>query len=899
MKGYHFIDEDGTFVLEQPEETSYLYFPIAGEQGLKSSLTPSFGGDAKLSQNEFLLQPVSAEELHNNKSTRNFWCHIPGGISWSATGCSSWQKALRFTGKEEQSTLEAGMLWQKVIRSSKDYPFRSEVLSFVPATGSAVELMLVKIVNDKTEPVTFLPTAAVPIFGRSADNLRDHRHVTSLLHQIDTISSGVVVQPSLSFDERGHKINQRLYYVCGFTGTGELPTGFFPIAEDFIGEGGSYEWPRAVVENLQPCGSQVHKEGYEAAGAIRFAETVLKPGESKSFILLIGSTEQREEIEQVQAEYGTEEKVLHCLEETKQYWRRQQNIQYHTSDANFDQFMQWVSIQPVLRRIYGCSFLPHHDYGRGGRGWRDLWQDCLALLIQNPDGVRELLHSNIGGVRMDGTNATIIGEAPGEFIADRNHITRVWMDHGFWPLFTIGFYLDQTGDYELLLKQAPYFKDPQIMRGTEQDSLWESGQGNWQKDQEGTVYYGTVLEHLLLENLTAFYETGEHNHIRLRGGDWNDALDMAWERGESVTFSAAYAGNLETLSGLLQKLKQKLNCEEILIAEEIELLLQTESSLFSDTERKNALLHSYCDTCRHQISGEKISVAVSKIADCLHKMAEWQKGHIRQEEFLCEGEEGWFNGYYDNHGNAVEGNFPLGVRMTLTGQVFPILSGTATEEQISKITASANHYLYCQELGGYRLNTDFKERKTDLGRMFGFAYGHKENGAVFSHMAVMYANALYRRGFVREGYQALNSLYRQAMNFERSRIYPGIPEYFNTRGRGMYHYLTGAASWYLMTVVTEMFGAEGMDGALCLSPKLLPEQFDVEGKAEISFTFAGHSWHVIYRNEQYRAYEDYRIADAFLDGARLEVGARSVRIPAEQMIKLSKEQIHEVAIALS
>ena len=42
--------------------------------------------------------------------------------------------------------------------------------------------------------------------------------------------------------------------------------------------------------------------------------------------------------------------------------------------------------------------------------------------------------------------------------------------------------------------------------------------------------------------------------------------------------------------------------------------------------------------------------------------------------------------------------------------------------------------------------------------MFGFAYGEKENGAVFSHMAVMFANALYKRGFVKEGHRALDAL---------------------------------------------------------------------------------------------------------------------------------------------
>ena len=42
-----------------------------------------------------------------------------------------------------------------------------------------------------------------------------------------------------------------------------------------------------------------------------------------------------------------------------------------------------------------------------------------------------------------------------------------------------------------------------------------------------------------------------------------------------------------------------------------------------------------------------------------------------------------------------------------------------------------------------------------MGRMFGFAYGEKENGAVFSHMAVMYANALYQRGFAKRRLESI------------------------------------------------------------------------------------------------------------------------------------------------
>ena len=67
---------DETFTLDHPELTSYLYFPLANETGVMSSITPNLSGDSKISQNAFLMPPVSSENLHNDKSSRNIWCRI-------------------------------------------------------------------------------------------------------------------------------------------------------------------------------------------------------------------------------------------------------------------------------------------------------------------------------------------------------------------------------------------------------------------------------------------------------------------------------------------------------------------------------------------------------------------------------------------------------------------------------------------------------------------------------------------------------------------------------------------------------------------------------------------------------------------------------------------------------
>ena len=799
-------------------------------------------------------------------------------------------------------------MWHKIYHELPMKGFSSEILSFVPCTDDTVELMMVTLHNNSKEAVKVQPVAAIPIYGRSADNLRDHRHVTSLLHRIYTLEEGIAVNPVLTFDERGHKKNRVQYYVLGAEGDGTKPVGFYPVVEDFIGEGGSLAAPGALYEGLTPQKAGIEIDGYEALGGIVYADKKLEAGESASWLIMMGIQENDNveadsvwmtSLQQIYSRYASLNNLNQAYEQTKQTWRERVKASYQSGNHEFDQFMNWVSFQPILRRIYGCSFLPHHDYGRGGRGWRDLWQDCLALLMMNPDGVRRMLIDNYGGVRVDGTNATIIGTKPGEFIADRNHITRVWMDHGMWPLLTTAFYIDQTGDLSILLEKAPYFKDAQIIRGTAKDANWNETQGCWQRDAQGDIVQGSILEHILIQHLTAFYEVGEHNHMRLRGADWNDALDMANERGESVAFTAAYAGNLRTLAELLAALEQRLNLQEVELLAELEPLWKQDAIYYGNIAAKQMSLNEYCRSCSHQVSGRRKKVAIKVIADKLTQMSEWIMNHIRETEWIEDKNQGWFNSYYDNHARAVEGYFDSGVRMMLTGQVFAIMSGTAQEEQIRQIVKAADAYLYDAKAGGYRLNTDFHERKDDLGRMFGFAYGHKENGAVFSHMTTMYANALYQRGFAREGYKALRTLYEQAANFEVSRIYPGIPEYFNDRGRGMYHYLTGAASWYMMTVVTQMYGVRGRLGDLCLSPKLLAEQFDKEHRAAVSVEFAGVPIEVVYHNDGLCDYGAYRIEQVRLDEEEIEITPdREVSIPKNKVTRLSHDGTHRIYVQL-
>ncbi|MCM3702505.1 GH36-type glycosyl hydrolase domain-containing protein [Paenibacillus macerans] len=908
-KGWKFQGEQGEFSLEQPGHNSYLYFPLVNEAGMMSAVTPNLHGGITSGHNTFLMEPVSAESLHNSKASRNFWVFIEGYGAWSVSGNSAKQNAARFTGEEERSTVEAGFLWHAVKRENEKAGLQAKTVSFVPVTDDKIELMQVTLTNTGNAPLQLTPTAAIPLYGRSADDLRDHRHVTSLLHRIFTSEYGIEVQPALSFDERGHRANKIAYAVLGAEGEGAAPTGFFPVAEDFIGEGGALDWPEAVVMNQEPdtqVGAAV--EGYEAVGALRFAPVELAPGKSVSYVVAMIISGDRIDVGRYAADYLAAGRFDALLEQNQAYWRdKLDTIRFSSGQEEQDLWMKWVTLQPILRRLYGNSFLPYHDYGRGGRGWRDLWQDCLALMVMEPAEVRHLLLNNYAGVRMDGSNATIIGAGPGEFVADRNNIPRVWMDHGAWPLMTTLLYLHQSGDLDFLFQPQGYFRDVFVKRCRERDASWTPEQGNKLLTADGQIYEGTILEHILLQNIVPFFNVGEHGNIKLEGADWNDGLDLAPDRGESVAFTAFYASNLMELSELLLELQKRTGKDSLDIAEEMALLLDTfgQPIAYHSIQEKRNLLDRYYDAVTPRVSGRKLALDIRKVAEDLKRKADWAVAHLRQNEWI-QSKEGyaWFNGYYNNDGERVEGDHPDGVRMTLTGQVFAIMGGVATDEQTGQISQAVKRYLKDERIG-YRLNSRFGGIQQNLGRAFGFAFGHKENGAMFSHMTVMYANALYKRGFVQEGFEVLDSIYRLSADFENSRIYPGVPEYINERSRGMYTYLTGSASWLLLTQLTEVYGVKGRYGDLRLEPKLVQAQFNDTGEAAVETLFAGRMLRVVYRNPQRAEFGQYRVGSVSLDGQTLdrqtldgENAGTGCLIPRARIEALPADGVHELIVML-
>lgn len=857
---YRFIDDQGTFVIDEPCKGNF-YFPLTNSQGtIFSSISPNLSGDIKQDNAHFLTPPVSILDLKNNLfCRREFFLRVDNRI-------------IRLS-YPAQDKLELGFLYHKLIK--KISSLTVEIINFVPF-DTAVEVMWIKIKNNG-KALNLTPTSFIPLYGRSESNLRDHRHVSSLLNRLDINRYGILLEPTMIFDEKGHRQNKTKYFSFGFQDNAVAPLGQFATVEYFNGEG-DLIYPDAIYKKVKPVNKKISGfDGQEACAAFRFKDKLLKNKEEVNYCIILGISDDSSKIKRIFSKFNSPHKIKRSLEATKRYWLHSLGcLGLNFGQRDYNNWLLWVKFQPTLRKLFGCSFLPHFDYGKGGRGWRDLWQDALTLLLTEPNRAKKIIVNNFKGVRIDGSNATIITKDY-RFISDRNTISRVWMDHGVWPYLTLRFYINKTGDLDVLLKKTAYFRDHQLKRGRLIETSFVKSD-YLLRTQSGKVYQGSILEHLLIQNLVQFFNVGSHNIIRLENADWNDGLDMAKEKGESVAFSFMYAHNLASLVFFLKKLKAKN--KRLTVLKELALLLDTVNKPvdYNNYREKQERLEKYLEAVKN-IKGDQLNLDWDELILDLEVKARHMFAWLSKKEWLEL--RGFFNSYYDNKGRRVEGREG---GMMLTGQVFAIMSAVANQEQVRKAWISIKKNLYDAKIGGFRLNTNFGSLYMDLGRAFGFSYGDKENGAFFSHMTIMLANALYKRGFSKEGNFVLQSLYDMSVS-PGAKIYPMIPEYFNNQGRGLYHYLTGSASWYIYTLVEEVLGIKFILGDLLLKPALFNNNF-YKQSIGVVFLLDSHPVKVIFIRKK-NSSGVYKIKEVFLDLVKIKPCSEEFIIRRKDLKKTS------------
>jgi len=116
----------------------------------------------------------------------------------------------------------------------------------------------------------------------------------------------------------------------------------------------------------------------------------------------------------------------------------------------------------------------------------------------------------------------------------------------------------------------------------------------------------------------------------------------------------------------------------------------------------------------------------------------------------------------------------------------------------------------------------------------------------------------------------------------------------------MYSYLTGSASWFMLTMLTQVFGARGRDGDLVIEPKLSAGHFRKSASISIERIFAGRRIKIVFLNPARLDFGKYRIAKVLLNSENLAIDkSRYLIITREVILDLPANKLNLLEVHLN
>ncbi|MCL1972701.1 MAG: hypothetical protein FWG57_06930 [Endomicrobia bacterium] len=752
---------------------------------------------------------------------------------------------------------EMGLGYVRFSGKSKKHQLSVSAAVFVPNDDMA-EIWMVEIKNDsnKAQTLDFIP--AVPIFGGNRAYVEYHRDVVRLYNK-SRITNHIEILPGLEWIEGSTDSSNICYFMGAQTQKGRKGNRFYSDRETFLGANNMWLKPQAIMNNEAP---KAQCCGKEAVGAIEFKNITIPAGKSEKFVIVNGITfggSIGAEKAVKKYSYANAEKAFKKLGD---FWKeRTSRVVITTGNKDFNvSWNTWWCYQLSMRYWFGNTGHPQTDYGTDFSGWRDFWQDMMAATVIDPKGLEERTMKTLEGIRVDGTNATRFFARTKEFGSDEIH--GLWCDHPYWTAQTVMILVNFLGDYDFLFRQGvAYFKDAYRNRGEIKDLDWKAGTIGNHKTVNGNVYKGTVIEHLLVQILTMFYDVGDNNLLKQKRADWNDAVDQV--KGENVTFTFGTAFDCNEVADILEKTAKHKNITEIEVFEELTILMdkwKTPADIPAKERQKR--LNAYLNKVNNKLSGKKVKVKVADILNDLRNKARVSIANANKKA--------WNGSYYSSYifdngkpvdtifkNNALSKKNPTSddFEMMLMPQTWSLVSGGADKAKtVDKVIDSVFKYLYDKKVKALKLNYPpyLKFDKT-IGRITGFAAGTKENNALFCHANLFFVWAMLKRDRADDAYKIFSGVNPLNHEHETFRSGPWIPEYYvssdnpNIAGRGEYPILTGSAAWTRYLFQNFFFGVKGELDGLRVDPRL-PAHKDF-AESSLSINFRGAHYNIKFFNK--------------------------------------------------
>ncbi|MBO4583639.1 MAG: hypothetical protein J5756_01085 [Clostridia bacterium] len=321
-------------------------------------------------------------------------------------------------------------------------------------------------------------------------------------------SYGDMIYRSVSFDKENNAIVATKHpfikphnHLTAFFASDEPIAAFDGSRAAFVGRYGSLAAPDAVI-----AGGCTNTEG-SAEATIGAAQYNFKfaAGDKKRIEVVVGVVDDASEVGAFKAKFIGRTDAM--LAEVKAHFAAL--IGKNKATTPDEQFDRLINVWAKQANLYGAA------WGRWGyNGYRDIVQQGLGCAAQIPARTREILVEALK--RQYSSGLAVRGWNPID--------EKAYSDSAMWLVFTLIAYLRETGDFDLLKQEVPFY---------------DGGSA-------------TVREHI--DRALTFLENnkGADRLLLIKFGDWNDSLTGTGKegRGESVWLSIAYVEALTEMAAL-------------------------------------------------------------------------------------------------------------------------------------------------------------------------------------------------------------------------------------------------------------------------------------------------------------------------------------------------------------
>lgn len=543
--------------------------------------------------------------------------------------------------------------------------------------------------------------------------------------------------------------------------------GFDTSRDAFIGAYRGADMPLAVENGA--CTNSI-ASGWSPVAAHQI-NVSLEPGETKSFVFVLGYVENPEDekwesagvinkalAKALLAKYQTDTDVETAFADLRQYWDTLLS-KYHIRSENdkVDRMVNiWNQYQCMVTFNMSRS-ASYYESGIGrGMGFRDSCQDLLGFVHLIPDRARERIIDIASTQFQDGSAYHQYQPLTKKGNSD---IGSGFNDDPLWLIAGTGAYVRETGDTSILSQMVPFDNDVSAA--------------------------APLMEHLKRSLDYIITHKGPHNLPLIGRADWNDCLNLN-------CFSAHPGESFQTFGP-----SEGPVAESVFIA-----------GMFVKYGEEYAQLAELMNM------PEEAARARAEVA-------------AMNEAILKDGWDGsWFIRAYDAYSHKVGSKECEEGQIYIEPQGFCVLAGVGVEEGLAEKALDSVKEKLDTDYGIMLLQPAYTKYHLELGEVSSYPPGYKENAGIFCHNNpwVSIAETVIGRG------DRAFEIYRKtcpAYVEEISEIHRTEPYVYSQmiagrdakfHGEAKNSWLTGTAAWTFVNISQYILGVSPTHTGLSVNP---------------------------------------------------------------------------------